>query len=270
MTSPFNPPASPSHRSLLRAAALLGVAFGGFFDGILLHQVLQWHHLLSAVQGGRFADLRLQLLADGLFHLAMYGLAAIALAGLWRHRAALAQRLPLGPAFLIGFGAWHVADALLSHWWLGLHRVRMDSPRPLAWDLAWLAMFGLLPMAIGLAKRRRARPGAGATAWALALVTSLAALLAARPPAEGGPLTVVLRPGAAPLVLLAALEGSDTRVLWADRAGAVWLLQPGTALLTADLYRHGALLVAGGSVPAGCAAWWSNGARRTVAGRPPA
>ena len=25
----------------------LGFGIGGFFDGILLHQVLQWHHLLS-------------------------------------------------------------------------------------------------------------------------------------------------------------------------------------------------------------------------------
>lgn len=29
------------------AGYLLGFALGGFFDGILLHQVLQWHHLLD-------------------------------------------------------------------------------------------------------------------------------------------------------------------------------------------------------------------------------
>lgn len=28
-------------------AFLLGVGLGGFVDGILLHQVLQWHHLLT-------------------------------------------------------------------------------------------------------------------------------------------------------------------------------------------------------------------------------
>ena len=33
------------------AGLFTGMALGGFFDGILLHQVLQWHHLLSAVQG---------------------------------------------------------------------------------------------------------------------------------------------------------------------------------------------------------------------------
>ena len=27
---------------------LLGVGFGGFVDGIVLHQILQWHHMLTA------------------------------------------------------------------------------------------------------------------------------------------------------------------------------------------------------------------------------
>lgn len=26
---------------------LLGVGLGGFFDGIVLHQILQWHHTCS-------------------------------------------------------------------------------------------------------------------------------------------------------------------------------------------------------------------------------
>lgn len=30
-------------------AAVLGFALSGFFDGVLLHQILQWHHLLSLV-----------------------------------------------------------------------------------------------------------------------------------------------------------------------------------------------------------------------------
>ena len=59
------------------AGAILGFALGGFFDGILLHQILQWHHLLSLVPG--MADLRLQVLWDGYFHALMYLLAAVAL-----------------------------------------------------------------------------------------------------------------------------------------------------------------------------------------------
>lgn len=42
--------------SLLWGAVLLSVALSGFFDGILLHQVLRWHHLLSGVQDPRWLD----------------------------------------------------------------------------------------------------------------------------------------------------------------------------------------------------------------------
>ena len=27
---------------------LLGIGLGGFVDGIVLHQILQWHHMLSS------------------------------------------------------------------------------------------------------------------------------------------------------------------------------------------------------------------------------
>jgi hypothetical protein len=30
----------------------MGVGLGGFVDGILLHQILQWHHMLTGEAGG--------------------------------------------------------------------------------------------------------------------------------------------------------------------------------------------------------------------------
>ena len=30
------------------AGILFGLGLGGFFDGIILHQVLRWHHMLSS------------------------------------------------------------------------------------------------------------------------------------------------------------------------------------------------------------------------------
>jgi uncharacterized membrane protein len=29
------------------AGILFGLGLGGFFDGIVLHQILQWHHMLT-------------------------------------------------------------------------------------------------------------------------------------------------------------------------------------------------------------------------------
>jgi uncharacterized membrane protein len=35
---------------LITAGIFLGLGLGGFVDGILLHQILQWHHMLSSVR----------------------------------------------------------------------------------------------------------------------------------------------------------------------------------------------------------------------------
>nr|WP_314623119.1 DUF2243 domain-containing protein [uncultured Noviherbaspirillum sp.] len=48
-------------RRLRWAGDLIGIALGGFFDGILLHQVLQWHHLLSLVDSPVLRDIRAQI-----------------------------------------------------------------------------------------------------------------------------------------------------------------------------------------------------------------
>jgi hypothetical protein len=36
-------------KPLVQAGILLDLGLGGFFDGIVLHQILQWHHMASAV-----------------------------------------------------------------------------------------------------------------------------------------------------------------------------------------------------------------------------
>jgi uncharacterized membrane protein len=258
--------ASPStySRRFLWAGLLIGFALGGFFDGILLHQILQWHHLLSGLEAAGAQDLRFQVMADGVFHGLMYVIAAAGLWLLFRSRAEFSGARPdrhFVPYGLIGVGAWHVIDAVLSHWILGIHRIRMDVPNPLFWDLLWLAIFGLVPLAAGLWMRRayprevRAAP--------IAIVVIAAGLLAALPPrdVEGpGTVTVVLRPDVRPGEFLARVQRSDMRVLWSDRAGGVWVLTRDPQQGTAALYRKGALYVAGSILPAGCAAWLRSGA----------
>lgn len=252
----------PDRRYFL-AAQLLGFALGGFFDGILLHQVLQWHHLLSAVQSDAVQDLRVQILADGLFHLLMYGLA---LAGLWLLWTA--RQTPVAPTArflsanaMIGFGIWHVLDAVVSHWLLGIHRIRMDSPDPLLWDLLWFFVFGVAMIAAGLALRR-SRPGGSSSrrgALTASLVLGTAAVLggyqAALPPKDLSTYLVVMRPGADAGRLLDGLADLGGGILWADRTGALWAVKLARASDGARLYRHGALLVTGSPAALGCAAW---------------
>ncbi|WP_309083913.1 DUF2243 domain-containing protein [Chelativorans sp.] len=243
------------------AGGLLGFAIGGFFDGILLHQILQWHHLLSGLEGGRFGDLRFQILADGLFHLLIYVLALIGLFLLWRSRRNFAGhsggRLFLADA-LIGFGAWHVLDGIVSHWILGIHRIRMDSEMPLFWDLLWFVVFGLVFIAAGWRLRRRGGifEGGGAMPAAVAVLAILSGAAAALPPSQGSTVLVVFRPGLSPEQALVAIAGVDGRLMWSDSSDQVWAvaLPEGAGVL--DLYRDGALLVSGSPVLAGCLNWF--------------
>ena len=230
----------------------LGFALGGFFDGILLHQILQWHHLLSLVPA--VDSLRGQILWDGLFHAFHYVAAAVGLWGLWRHGMPAGARL-LG-ALLLGFGLWHLVDTLLSHWLLGIHRIRLDVDNPLAWDLLWLALFGLLPFAISAWLLRRDDGGAGTRRGlaALAILAVGAGAWAMRAP-PGQPYTLaVFRPGLAPAAIESGIESLGGRVVWAGPALDVALIDLPRENRW-SLYARGAILVSGAGAPPGCAAW---------------
>lgn len=247
-----------SARRMGTAAALLGFSLGGFFDGIVLHQILQWHHVLSAVRADAWATVEAQILADGLFHAAMY---LIGLLGLYllvsRHGSVYAQRTwgTFLPMFLVGFGVWHAVDAVLMHWLLGLHRVRMDVPEPLWWDLGWLAVFGGLPLLLAhfMWRRRQYRGFAGSalTGWVVAL--TVGAGVAAGWPRASDTATVILRPDISAAQWLQALPAHDARIVGSDPRQRVWVVKLAPQASRHALYRHGALLVSGTMLPAGCA-----------------
>jgi len=247
----------PARTTGLRGPGLLlGLAFGGFFDGIVLHQLLQWHHLLSGLSQARWADMRVQLLADGLFHTLMYVLAVLALVLLVRRRAQLSaagagNRLLV--TFVSGFALWQLLDAVLSHWLLGIHRIRMDTEHPLAWDLGWLLVFGLLPWLWALRHARRtptdpAPARSGSTLAVLVCSTALAGALAARAPADA-PTVVVLQNAAQAGARLVSLP-PEVRILGSDARGTVWFFSdpPPPPSPGAWTWRSWGL-------PAACSAW---------------
>jgi|SRR5512145_1999921 uncharacterized membrane protein len=53
----------------ISAGILFGLGLGGFFDGIILHQVLQWHHMLTSngYPPNSIHNLEVNTLWDGLF-----------------------------------------------------------------------------------------------------------------------------------------------------------------------------------------------------------
>ncbi len=245
-----------TQRSRLIGCFVLGVSIGGFFDGILLHQILQWHHLLSGI-ANRTADLRFQVMADGVFHLAMYVLLLVGLGLLWRQRSGNSQfaaATAMAWTFM-GFGAWHLLDALLSHWLLGLHRIKMDSPNPLFWDLLWLAVFGIGPLSLGW--RFLKRPPSGHRSRPAVLVMGLSAVAIGAagasllPAARGTPQAVLFGEDTPESEIMRAIATASGSVVSTDSSGTMWVVRFESAILAYQLYRSGAIMV-GGAPAAGC------------------
>ncbi len=259
--------ASHSHSTvptarLALAGGVIGFALGGFFDGILLHQVLQWHHLFSLVPGETWQDIRMQILMDGLFHVLHYVIALAGLWLLWRGRAGFSGSgadLRLLGAALLGFSLWQFVDIALFHWVLGIHRVRVGVEAPLAYDLGWLAAFGATSLLAGLWLRRRGQSGGGpgrpAVAATLALVVLLAGPLAALPPAGAATTLVLFRPGTSAAAAFGAVAAIGGRVVWADASGELLAIDANAAPRAWRLYQHGALVVGSAAATGGCLAW---------------
>jgi uncharacterized membrane protein len=127
------------------AGILLGLGLGGFFDGIVFHQLLQWHHMLTSAgyNPDTVPNLEINVLWDGLFHLATYAFTALGLFILWRRSRHPHRRWPgklLLASMLMGFGVFNVIEGLINHQILGLHHVNETVPREqwIYWDLGYL------------------------------------------------------------------------------------------------------------------------------------
>jgi hypothetical protein len=74
------------HRGpLISAGTLLAIGLGGFVDGILLHQILQWHNMLSSrIVPIHLAAMKYNMVWDGLFHAFTWIVTVIGLALLWQ------------------------------------------------------------------------------------------------------------------------------------------------------------------------------------------
>lgn len=122
---------------------ILGVGLGGFFDGIFLHQVFQWHHMFSDIYSvDTVAGLRMNTLGDGLFHTVTW-LAVLLGLGLLYGRVTECRRevwgsFTLWSWILMGWGLFNLIEGLVDHQILGIHHVR-SGPHQLAWDLGFLA-----------------------------------------------------------------------------------------------------------------------------------
>jgi uncharacterized membrane protein len=139
--------------SVFGPGLLLGVGLGAFVDGIVLHQLLRWHHLLSSRPD---VSLTANLIADGVFHAGAW--LTVLVGVLWlcrrsRRSNVNGQWTALVAAMVAGWGSFNVVEGLLNHYILSLHHVR-PGPNQAIYDIAFLIISALLAIG-GLARYRR-------------------------------------------------------------------------------------------------------------------
>lgn len=147
-------------RRLPVAGLVLGLGIGGFIDGIVLHMLLEWHHMLSSWHPPTEPDhVRTNMIGDGMFHLLCL---ALVLAGVYLLQAA-AREETVGPReltgwMIAGWGVFNLVEGVVDHLVLGVHHVR-ETGNELAWDLGFL-VFGALLVAGGTALARASQAAA--------------------------------------------------------------------------------------------------------------
>lgn len=122
----------------------------GAMDGIVFHQLLQWHSVV--MQTNRSG----QILSDGLFHLAVT--ITLVVGGILLWLAGNPTDLSRGVrslvgGFFIGCGIFNLVEGIINHHLLEIHRVKPGDPNALFYDLSFLALGGLL-LLIGLLIKR--------------------------------------------------------------------------------------------------------------------
>ncbi|HYD80766.1 MAG TPA: DUF2243 domain-containing protein [Paucimonas sp.] len=137
----------------LSAGIFLGLGLGGFFDGIVFHQILQWHHMLTSAgyPADSLRNLQIDTFWDGLFHAATYAFTVTGVVILWRAARRARPRWPgktLLGSVLMGFGVFNLAEGIINHHLLGIHHVN-ETAAPdqwIYWDIGFLVWGAIMLM----------------------------------------------------------------------------------------------------------------------------
>jgi uncharacterized membrane protein len=148
-----------NHKPVVRAGIFLGIGMGGFVDGIVFHQLLQTHGMLSAtLPKTTIPNIEINMFWDGLFHTLTWIMTAIGLRLLWtagRQRDVAWSGKALMAAMFLGWGLFNFVEGLVDHFILNIHHV-VQRLGLSAFDYAYLAS-GILLMVLGSAAIRSLR-----------------------------------------------------------------------------------------------------------------
>jgi uncharacterized membrane protein len=148
-------------RPLVTAGTVLGIGLGGFADGILFHQLLQLHNMLTGwIPKTTIPNIEINMFWDGLFHAITWTTTLIGVAMLFaageRPDVPWSRRILAG-AMLFGWGLFNLVEGVIDHHILGVHHV-VESAGLSIWDWAFLAS-GIVFIVIGWSLIRSAEHG---------------------------------------------------------------------------------------------------------------
>lgn len=138
--------AEEKRRRLRAGSIMLGIGLVASFDGIVFHQLLQWHSVYMDThrQG--------QIISDGVFHTFAVVMLAAGAVFLWRAgrpKDIDSGRRLLVSGILLGGGGFNVIEGVINHHILQIHHVKPGDPNELLYDLLFLAS-GVLLYSIGM------------------------------------------------------------------------------------------------------------------------
>lgn len=137
---------------VIASASLIGIGMGGFVDGILFHQILQWHQMLSAqLPPDTLINKSINMFWDGIFHGFVWLTTLTGIIMLWR----LAKRGDIDAStslftggLLLGWAIFNIIESVFDHYIFVLHNVKENSPHPQWWNHGFMA-FSLILLIIG-------------------------------------------------------------------------------------------------------------------------
>ena len=138
--------------TLVTAGLLLGIGLGGFLDGIVFHQMLQLHSMLSGVRPRRtLVDADVHMFWDGMFHALTWMTTLAGVVQLWRAGRGATEGWSgrtLAGAMILGWGLFNLVEGLIDHHLLGVHHV-VERLGLSVYDWSFLGIGGVALAGVG-------------------------------------------------------------------------------------------------------------------------
>ncbi|HEX9981056.1 MAG TPA: DUF2243 domain-containing protein [Flavobacterium sp.] len=146
--------------ALATAATVIGIGVGGFIDGIALHQILQWHEMLSnKIPSTDYVSKSINMFWDGIFHGFCVLVVLVGIILLWNAGKArdndMSFRLLAG-GMLSGWALFNIVEGVIDHHILKLHNVMEFAPDHDIANFYFLGISGIM-LIIGWLLMRRTR-----------------------------------------------------------------------------------------------------------------